>query len=180
MIKRITILGTGMMGKQLAAFLLNSHLEVTLVKVSPSQNLQEDEQAVLSYIKKRLYEASYIQHFHFQSLDTYLEQRIDADLIIEAVVEDLGVKQSLLQRLSCQLGEHTFIATNTSSLSLEKIASSLNPDMTRRFLGLHFFAPVRQMPLVEVCYHSEFEEQYKPLIEEFVAKNLRKRNDYCQ
>ncbi len=94
MIKRITILGTGMMGKQLAAFLLNSHLEVTLVKVSPSQNLQEDEQVVLSYIKKRLYEASYIQHFHFQSLDTYLEQRIDADLIIEAVVEDLGVKHA--------------------------------------------------------------------------------------
>lgn len=174
MIKRITILGTGMMGKQLAAFLLNSHLEVTLVKVSSSQNLQEDEQAVLSYIKKRLYEASYIQHFHFQSLEAYLEQRIDADLMIEAVVEDLEVKQSLLQRLSCQLGEHTFIATNTSSLSLEKIASSLNPDMTRRFLGLHFFAPVRQMPLVEVCYHSEFEEQYKPLIEEFVAKTLGK------
>ncbi|WP_264164580.1 hypothetical protein [Streptococcus dysgalactiae] len=40
MIKRITILGTGMMGKQLEVFLLNSHLEVTLVKVSPSQNLQ--------------------------------------------------------------------------------------------------------------------------------------------
>jgi 3-hydroxyacyl-CoA dehydrogenase/enoyl-CoA hydratase/3-hydroxybutyryl-CoA epimerase len=71
-----------------------------------------------------------------------------ADLVLEAVVEDLPVKQSLLRDLEAQVPEHCVLATNTSSLSVRAMAKGLkNPG---RVVGMHFFNPATKMPLVEV------------------------------
>lgn len=73
-----------------------------------------------------------------------------ADLVIEAVPESLELKSGLLQALEAAVPEGTILATNTSSLSIDALASSLErPD---RFLGLHFFNPVHLMSLVEVVH----------------------------
>ncbi len=70
------------------------------------------------------------------------------DLVVEAVVEDLGVKQKLLASIEKQLDERTVFASNTSSLPITDIAArALHPE---RVVGLHFFNPVHRMPLVEV------------------------------
>ena len=79
---------------------------------------------------------------------TSLEDLSAADLVVEAIVEDLGVKKDLFSRLDRICHEGTILASNTSSLTVTEMAAATNrPD---RFVGLHFFNPVPVMKLVEV------------------------------
>jgi 3-hydroxyacyl-CoA dehydrogenase/enoyl-CoA hydratase/3-hydroxybutyryl-CoA epimerase len=79
----------------------------------------------------------------------------DADLVIEAIFEDLDAKQALYQKLQASMKDGAVLATNTSSIPLEKLRTVL--DAPARFIGLHFFNPVAKMPLVEVirCHDTE-------------------------
>jgi 3-hydroxybutyryl-CoA dehydrogenase len=79
---------------------------------------------------------------------TALDDLAEADLVIEAIVENLDVKKELFAALDDICPEHTLFASNTSSLTVTEMAAATNrPD---RFLGLHFFNPVPVMKLVEV------------------------------
>lgn len=70
------------------------------------------------------------------------------DVIIEAIIEDANIKRSLFQSLEPHLGEQTILCSNTSTIPISKLAEGLKAP--ERFCGLHFFNPVRKMPLVEV------------------------------
>src|SRR5438309_5504372 len=76
----------------------------------------------------------------------------DADLVIEAVVEELAVKQELFQQLDDLVADTTILATNTSSLSVTRIAEATK--RPARVVGMHFFNPVHIMKLVEVVTHT--------------------------
>lgn len=76
----------------------------------------------------------------------------DADLVIEAIVEDLDTKRDLFRRLDGLVGEGTILATNTSSLSVARIAEATT--RPTRVLGMHFFNPVHIMKLVELVVHE--------------------------
>ena len=80
-----------------------------------------------------------------------------ADVVIEAIVEKLEVKQKLFQELEAQMKPGAVLATNTSSLKLEDIAKPLKDP--GRLVGLHFFNPVAQLPLVEVVRGEETREE---------------------
>ncbi len=72
----------------------------------------------------------------------------DQDLVVEAVVENMSVKKSVLAELENEIGSEALIATNTSALSVTEMGSALK--RPERFIGLHFFNPVNRMPLVEI------------------------------
>ena len=72
------------------------------------------------------------------------------DMVVEAATENLGVKQSIFGTLGRVLPAHAVLATNTSSISVSKIAASAGPAAAERTLGVHFFNPVPVMPLVEL------------------------------
>ncbi len=76
----------------------------------------------------------------------------DAGLVVEAIVEDLAVKQELFRRLDTVVGSQAVLATNTSSLSVAKIAQATT--RPERVLGMHFFNPVHIMKLVELVVHE--------------------------
>jgi 3-hydroxybutyryl-CoA dehydrogenase len=76
----------------------------------------------------------------------------DADLVVEAIVEELAAKQSLFQRLDAIVTGDTILATNTSSLSVARIAEATK--QPSRVVGMHFFNPVHIMKLVEVITHE--------------------------
>ena len=80
--------------------------------------------------------------------DTGLESMAGADIVVEAVVEDLTVKQNLFGRLEEIVSQEAILATNTSSLSVTEIAGSLR--QPERFIGMHFFNPAHIMKLVEI------------------------------
>jgi len=81
-----------------------------------------------------------------------------ADLVIEAVVEDLAVKQRLFAEIERRAPPAALLATNTSSLSVEQIAAALKDPA--RLLGMHFFNPVHLMRLVEIVRHARTPETY--------------------
>jgi 3-hydroxybutyryl-CoA dehydrogenase len=74
----------------------------------------------------------------------------EADLVIEAVFEDLGVKTRLWRELDGLARPETIFATNTSSIAIRRLAAAVSPDRRTRFVGMHFFSPVPVMPLVEL------------------------------
>lgn len=100
-----------------------------------------------------------------------LEDLKDADLVIEAIAENMQIKKDLFKKLDEICKEDTILATNTSSLSITDIASSTNrPD---KVIGMHFFNPVPMMKLVEVIKGILTSKETCELIFE-VAKNIQK------
>jgi 3-hydroxybutyryl-CoA dehydrogenase len=74
----------------------------------------------------------------------------DADLVVEAVFEDVAVKQALWRELDERAPSGAIFASNTSSISIDSIASAVSPGRREQFVGMHFFSPVPVMPLVEL------------------------------
>ena len=74
----------------------------------------------------------------------------DADLVVEAVFEDIAVKTELWTRLDGLAPEDAIFASNTSSISIDGLAAAVRPGRRERFVGMHFFSPVPVMPLVEL------------------------------
>ena len=74
----------------------------------------------------------------------------EADLVVEAVFEDLGVKSRLWRELDGLAPPSTIFASNTSSIAIKRLAESVSDERRARFLGMHFFSPVPVMPLVEL------------------------------
>lgn len=74
----------------------------------------------------------------------------EADLLVEAVYEDVVVKTRLWGQLDAVAKSGAVLATNTSSISIDRLAEALSPEHRNRFAGMHFFSPVPVMPLVEL------------------------------
>ncbi len=74
----------------------------------------------------------------------------DVDLVVEAVYEDVEVKTGLWRELDGIAPSGTIFATNTSSISIDRLAASVSPARRERFVGMHFFSPVPVMPLIEL------------------------------
>ena len=79
----------------------------------------------------------------------------DADLVIEAVFEDLRVKTALWRELDGLASPTAIFATNTSSIAIRRLAEAVSGDRRQRFVGMHFFSPVPVMPLVELIRSSD-------------------------
>jgi 3-hydroxybutyryl-CoA dehydrogenase len=77
-----------------------------------------------------------------------------ADLVVEAVFEDLEVKRELWSKLDEVAPEATIFASNTSSISIDRLAEAVSPARRAQFVGMHFFSPVPVMPLVELIRGS--------------------------
>jgi 3-hydroxybutyryl-CoA dehydrogenase len=103
-----------------------------------------------------------------------LDQVRNADLVVEAVFEDLGVKQALWRGLDERAPEATLFATNTSSISIDELAEALAPARRGQFVGMHFFSPVPVMPLVEMIRGAATTDETEVAIRE-LTEALGKR-----
>jgi 3-hydroxybutyryl-CoA dehydrogenase len=92
---------------------------------------------------------------------TIEETTADADLIIEAAIEDLGAKRAVFRNViqKSNFSEDATLATNTSTLSISSICEPFPPDIRRRFLGMHFFNPPQVMKLIEIVRMKETDER---------------------
>jgi 3-hydroxybutyryl-CoA dehydrogenase len=89
-----------------------------------------------------------------------------ADLVVEAVFEDLEVKRALWSKLDERALEATIFASNTSSISIDRLAEAVSPWRRERFVGMHFFSPVPVMPLVELIRGSATSDATEAAIRE--------------
>ncbi len=146
------VLGAGVMGGGIAQLLADKSINVQMKDVQ-NKALEIGIQSALTLFKKSLKRKSITQRQFQQKLNriaptTSYEGFRNTELVIEAVVEKMEIKQSVLKELESNVSDRCVIATNTSSLSVSEMQSVMrNPG---RFGGMHFFNPVHKMPLVEV------------------------------
>ncbi|KAJ2007023.1 hypothetical protein H4R26_001022 [Coemansia thaxteri] len=168
-VRRVTVIGGGQMGSGIAQVAAAHKHEVTLVDVN-SEALKRG-QAYMVKSLKRVAKKKHSDDEAAQSrfvdeimgrvtVSTQLQDAVGrADLVVEAVVEKLQVKQELFARVSEAAPGTAILASNTSSLPIGKIAEGLEEGQRRRMVGLHFFNPVPQMKLVEVVRTEEADAQ---------------------
>ncbi|MBI3747715.1 MAG: 3-hydroxybutyryl-CoA dehydrogenase [Chloroflexi bacterium] len=94
----------------------------------------------------------------------------DADLVIEAVFEDVDVKTELWHELDGVAGAAAIFASNTSSISIGRLAEAVSPARRPRFVGMHFFSPVPVMPLIELIRGPETGEATETAIRDLAAR----------
>ncbi|MGE4657357.1 MAG: 3-hydroxyacyl-CoA dehydrogenase NAD-binding domain-containing protein, partial [Gammaproteobacteria bacterium] len=156
-VRQVHVVGAGVMGGDIAAWCATKGLTVTLQ--DRAQEFVEPALSRAEKLFKRSLRAPGEAKAAKQRLIVDLEgtQAGSADVVIEAVVEQLGVKQNVLSDLESRVKSNALIATNTSSIQLEDMATSLSHP--ERFVGLHFFNPVSKVPLVEVIRGTKSSEE---------------------
>ncbi|MDX1463356.1 MAG: 3-hydroxyacyl-CoA dehydrogenase NAD-binding domain-containing protein [Marinirhabdus sp.] len=151
-IKSVGIIGAGTMGSGIAQVAATAGCKVKLFDVD--QAALDKAKKALDKILSRLVEKGRIDSEAKNRIQTNinyvntLDQLSDADLTIEAIVENLDIKKKVFQELEGYVGDKCIIASNTSSLSIASIAASLHKP--ERCVGIHFFNPAPLMRLVEV------------------------------
>lgn len=145
---RVHVIGAGVMGGDIAAWCALRGMSVTLQDLD-MERIQPALDRGKKLFKKRLKKKHEVDAAVLRlEADPEGKGVSRADVIIEAVVEKLEVKQSIFGGLEDRLKPGAILATNTSSIELERIAEHLK--QPERLIGLHFFNPVAQLPLVEV------------------------------
>jgi 3-hydroxybutyryl-CoA dehydrogenase len=96
-----------------------------------------------------------------------------ADLVVEAVFEDEAVKRDLFAQLDAAAPESAILASNTSSISITRLASAVSEARRPRVVGIHFFSPVPVMPLIELIRGAETDDATEAYVRE-LAKELGK------
>lgn len=150
--KTIAVIGSGTMGSGIAQVALMPQCKVFLYDISENalqkaKNLLE--QTLFKLVEKNKIteqqKNTYLQNIFYI---TTLEDIKTADLVIEAIVENLSIKKQTFKEIENRVSSECIIATNTSSLSVHSMIRELK--YPQRFLGIHFFNPAPLMPLVEV------------------------------
>ena len=150
-VKRVGIVGSGIMGSGLAEVCAKAGFEVVV-----RSRAQSSADSLIAGLEKSL--ARHVDKGRMEAPDrdqvlgrvravTDLAELADCDLVIESIVEDLGVKKHLFNELDRVCHEAAVLATNTSTLPVVEMAMESRPD---RVCGIHFFNPAPMMPLVEV------------------------------
>ena len=161
-VKKVAVLGAGVMGAQIAAHLVNVRVPVVLFDLAAptdaaSAALSSKNSIVMKAVEglKKLKppplaiaeDAALIVQANYED---HLDQLKDCDLIIEAIAERMDWKLDLYRKIAPFVAPHAILASNTSGLSITRLSEAMPEEMKPRFCGIHFFNPPRYMYLVEL------------------------------
>ncbi len=154
-VRKVAVLGAGVMGAQIAAHLVNVRVPVVLfdlaAKEGPKNGIALKAIDGLKKLKPSplgvAEDAALIQPANYDEHGDLLK---DCDLVIEAIAERMDWKLALYQRIAPYVAPHAILASNTSGLSITRLGEALPEEMRARFCGIHFFNPPRYMQLVEL------------------------------
>ena len=169
-IKKVAILGSGIMGSRIACHFANIGVQVLLLDIAPKELNAEEEAKGLSLesplVKNRivnlafqqtlkskpasLYQAGFAANIQLGNFDDNLSGIADADWIMEVVVENLAIKKSLYDRVEQFRKAGTLITSNTSGIPIHLMAEGRSADFQAHFCGTHFFNPPRYLRLLEI------------------------------
>nr|WP_293832909.1 3-hydroxyacyl-CoA dehydrogenase/enoyl-CoA hydratase family protein [uncultured Arsenicibacter sp.] len=169
-IRRVAVLGSGIMGSRIAAHFANIGVEVLLLDIVPAAlNAAEEAkkltlqspavrnrivndawQAMLKASPASLYSAKFAERVKLGNFDDNLKDIATYDWVIEAVVERLDIKRSVYERVEQFRKPGTLITTNTSGIPMHLLAEGRSEDFRKHFCGTHFFNPPRYLRLLEI------------------------------
>ena len=163
-IRRVAVLGAGVMGSGIAAHVANAGLPVLLLDIVPP-NISDDDRksrakrdAFASGAMAKMRKAKPASFFHstneqlitIGNFDDDLAKVEEADLVVEAIIERLDIKRSLFEKLDKLITDDTVVASNTSGLRIKDMIEGRSDKFRKSFLVTHFFNPPRYMKLLEL------------------------------
>jgi 3-hydroxyacyl-CoA dehydrogenase len=178
-VRKVAVLGAGVMGAQIAAHLVNVKVPVVLfdlpakegpksgIALKAIDNLKKLKPAPLGVIE----DAALIQPANYEE---HLALLGECDLVIEAIAERMDWKLDLYTKIAPHVPAHALLASNTSGLSITKLSAALPESIKPRFCGIHFFNPPRYMALVELIDTPTTEPRVLDELEAFVTTFLGK------
>ena len=178
-VRKVAVLGAGVMGAQIAAHLANASVEPLLFELAAKEgdpngnvlkaigNLRKMEPSPLATASRgdSIQPANYDQHLALLS---------ECDLVIEAISERMDWKEDLYKKVAPHIRSDAVFASNTSGLSINRLAEALPAELRSRFCGVHFFNPPRYMHLVELIPARETDPEILDQLETFLVTTLGK------
>ncbi|ELY93022.1 3-hydroxybutyryl-CoA dehydrogenase [Natrialba chahannaoensis JCM 10990] len=170
---QVTVLGAGSMGHGIAQVSAMAGYDVVLRDIEDDlvekglEGIRENLQGGVDRDKLTADEMDATLG-RIEGMTDLADAVVDADLVIEAVPEDMDLKKDVLSDVEAETGEETVIASNTSSLSVTEMASAL--ESPERIVGLHFFNPPHLMDLVEIVIAEQTNDRTEELAVEYVRE----------
>ena len=167
-IRKVAVLGAGIMGSRIAMHFANIGVEVLLLDMVP-RDLSEEEkndpkarnrlvnelfQKALKSKPSPVYSKDVVQRITLGNFEDDLHKIQEADWVIEAIIEIPEIKQSLFEKVEKYRKPGTLITTNTSGIPINMLAKGRSEDFRKHFCGTHFFNPPRYLPLLEIIPHE--------------------------
>ena len=178
-VRKVAVLGAGVMGAQIAAHCANANVPVVLfdlpAKEGDPNGIVRKALDGLKKLEPTPFAAKdRVNYIDAANYDSGLDQLRGCDLVIEAIAEKMEWKHELYKKVAPFVAEHAIFASNTSGLSINALAEALPAGLRGRFCGIHFFNPPRYMQLVEIIPCKASAPQMLDDLETFLTTTLGK------
>ncbi len=193
-IKKVAVLGSGVMGSGIALHLANIGCEVLLLDIVPF-DLKEEEKndvkaknrivngALAFALKSRpaqVYDKKFASRITTGNFDDDFEKIQDCDWIIEVVIERLDIKKQIFEKVDKYRTPGSFVTSNTSGIPIHLMAEGRSDDFQKNFCGTHFFNPPRYLRLLEVIPHPGTDQDVVDFFMDYGDKFLGKETVLCK
>jgi 3-hydroxyacyl-CoA dehydrogenase len=184
-IKKVAVIGSGVMGSGIAAHCANAGCEVLLLDIVDDES--SDRSAIAKNAIKYMHKSNpemLMQRKNSKlitpgNIDDDLHKLIDCDWVIEVIIENLDIKKKLYKKLAQKIGKDTILSSNTSTIPRSELITDMTTDLSSRFLITHFFNPPRYLPLLEVVSSPEVNADVLDRFCTFADIDLGKRVTIC-
>lgn len=178
-VRKVAVLGAGVMGAQIAAHLVNAKVPVVLFDLPAKEGPKNGVVTRAIESLKKLSPAPFAdkadaQYIEAANYEDDLEKLAGCDVVIEAIAERMDWKHDLYKKVSPHLAKHAIFASNTSGLSITELSEGFDADLKARFCGVHFFNPPRYMHLVELIPTATTAPEILDQLETFLTSTLGK------
>ena len=193
-IRKVAVLGSGLMGSGIACQLANIGLDVLMLDIVPFDLTDEQKKnpkhrnrivqaAFDTALKSKpapLYDNAFASRISLGNFDDDMPKIADADWIIEVVVERLDIKQQVFEKVEKFRKAGTLITSNTSGIPIHTMAAGRSDDFRKHFCGTHFFNPVRYMRLFEVIPTAETDPSVVAFFMDYGDRAIGKTSVLCK
>jgi 3-hydroxyacyl-CoA dehydrogenase len=199
-IRKVAVLGSGVMGSRIACHFANIGCEVLLLDIVPSELTPDEIQNGLSLESKKvrnrivdsslqfalksspspIYRKSFASRIQTGNLEDDLSKISDYDWVIEVVIERLDIKHQLFERLEKYRKPGTLITSNTSGIPIHMMSEGRSDDFKANFCGTHFFNPPRYLQLLEIIPTKDTNQHVIDFLMDYGRRFLGKKTVFCK
>ena len=179
-IRKVAVLGSGVMGSRIACHFANIGAEVLLLDIVPKEGTDRNKivndalAAALKSSPSPIYDKKFAKRVSTGNFDDDLPKIKDCDWVIEVVVERLDIKQQVYTNVEKYRTPGTLITTNTSGIPIHALIEGRSEDFAKHFLGTHFFNPPRYLPLLELIPSPKTDPAIIAFLEQYGRRVLGK------